>query len=194
MPKVTAPCLSLQADGTLGDTMTYSRRKGENIVRVHVVPANPQTDGQVAVRNLFSDTVALYHDPLLLAADKIGYNVKAHHRAPHLSGYNLFFQIYHPILEAESTPILCQITECSISGTTVTVTGTASVETKDIILNAYSSSGTLLGSKDSSISGEKAISVSWTSFPGKKGSYIEIIEDAQKPRSETGWYEVVEGV
>lgn len=55
MAKVINPLLSGSASGQLGHMMTFDRR---GYVRQYVVPANPQTVGQMAVRNNLKDIQA----------------------------------------------------------------------------------------------------------------------------------------
>lgn len=54
MAKVDGPLMSMTASGTYGGAITYSRRKGANVVRIRVTPANPQTAGQMTARNRMS--------------------------------------------------------------------------------------------------------------------------------------------
>lgn len=49
MAKVTGPLMSMQASGTLGDTITFDKR---GFVRNRVIPANPQSDAQGNVRQM----------------------------------------------------------------------------------------------------------------------------------------------
>ena len=51
MAKTTGPLFSLEASGTIGNTITYSRWKGRPYVRCRVIPLNPMTADQVKVRN-----------------------------------------------------------------------------------------------------------------------------------------------
>lgn len=52
MAKVINPLLSGSASGQLGKMMTFDKR---GFVRQYVVPANPQTTGQMLVRNTMGD-------------------------------------------------------------------------------------------------------------------------------------------
>lgn len=52
MAKATGPLFSLEASGTVGKTITYSRWKGRPYVRVRVIPLNPYDSDQVRARNL----------------------------------------------------------------------------------------------------------------------------------------------
>lgn len=53
MVKVSAPMLSMDASGTIGKAAVFSKWKGRNYVRSHVVPHNPKSPGQVGVRAMF---------------------------------------------------------------------------------------------------------------------------------------------
>lgn len=53
MAKTTAPLLSLGASGTIAKTAVFSKWRGIPYVRQHVIPANPNTAGQQATRNVF---------------------------------------------------------------------------------------------------------------------------------------------
>lgn len=53
MVKVRAPALSLEASGSLGGAMVFSKWKGRPYVRALVRPANPRSGGQVGVRSMF---------------------------------------------------------------------------------------------------------------------------------------------
>lgn len=53
MARVTAPAMSIDASGTIADTLTFSRWKGRNYVRTRVIPTNPRKPGQVGIRAMF---------------------------------------------------------------------------------------------------------------------------------------------
>ena len=53
MVKVQAPCLSLNASGTIAGAMTFSSWKGRPYVRETVKPSNPKSGSQVGVRAMF---------------------------------------------------------------------------------------------------------------------------------------------
>ena len=53
MVKVSAPALSIDASGTLANSMVFSKWKGRNYVRSHVMPSQPRTGSQVGVRAMF---------------------------------------------------------------------------------------------------------------------------------------------
>jgi len=50
MAKVTAPMLSLDARGRLGDSLIFSKQRGTNYTKAYAVPNNPQTAPQVGHR------------------------------------------------------------------------------------------------------------------------------------------------
>lgn len=53
MVRVTAPGMSLDASGTLAGALVFSKWKGRNYIREHVIPANPRSGGQVGIRAMF---------------------------------------------------------------------------------------------------------------------------------------------
>jgi hypothetical protein len=60
MSKVTGPLLSIGASGTIAKTQVYSKWRGQAYVRQHVIPANPKTADQMAVRNVFRFAQAIW--------------------------------------------------------------------------------------------------------------------------------------
>jgi hypothetical protein len=54
MAKTTGPLFSLEASGTVADTLTYSRWKGRPYVRQRVIPSNPKSVLQVSVRGMMT--------------------------------------------------------------------------------------------------------------------------------------------
>lgn len=53
MVRVKAPLFSLEASGTIGGSIVFSRWKGRDYVRRHAIPSNPRTGLQVGVRSVF---------------------------------------------------------------------------------------------------------------------------------------------
>lgn len=53
MAKVTAPLLSFGAGGQIANSMVYSSWRGQPYSRRYVVPANPRTQAQTTVRDIF---------------------------------------------------------------------------------------------------------------------------------------------
>lgn len=54
MVKVAAPMLSLDASGTIANSMTFSKWKGRNYVRTRVIPSNPKTAKQTGIRAIIA--------------------------------------------------------------------------------------------------------------------------------------------
>lgn len=50
MAVVKAPLMSLDASGTLGGAIVFSKWKGRNYVRRHAIPSNPKSSPQLSVR------------------------------------------------------------------------------------------------------------------------------------------------
>ena len=50
MAKVTGPLFSQEARGQFAQTAVFNRRRGQNIVRSYVIPANPMTANQIIQR------------------------------------------------------------------------------------------------------------------------------------------------
>lgn len=53
MVKVFAPALSLDASGTIGKAITFSKWKGRHYLRERIIPANPKSGLQVGFRSMF---------------------------------------------------------------------------------------------------------------------------------------------
>jgi len=79
MAKLTAPLFSIEASGTIGKTITYSRWHGRSYARRRVVPLNPQSADQVAIRNAmrclavgvhWANLTALIHPDLTLTDEQ----------------------------------------------------------------------------------------------------------------------------
>jgi len=50
--KVHGPCFSIDASGTLADTLTFTKWKGRNVVRERVIPSNPRSGPQTGMRSM----------------------------------------------------------------------------------------------------------------------------------------------
>lgn len=61
MAKVKGPLYSLDARGSIGKAMVFGGWKGIQWVRRHVIPQNPSTADQVALRLMFSQGVDAWH-------------------------------------------------------------------------------------------------------------------------------------
>lgn len=90
MAKVTAPLFGLDARGTVGSAITYSYWRGINYVRARVVPANPKSSLQTAIRDLISAATQAWKnlDSPIDSAYKAAYDTAA--QGQRYSGFNLY--------------------------------------------------------------------------------------------------------
>jgi hypothetical protein len=89
MATATPSILINSISGKIGNVVFYTRL-GTQCVRAHVVPRNPDTQAQRAVRRSFGDAVRSWQS--LTPEDKHNYNRKA--RYLNMSGYNLYISNY----------------------------------------------------------------------------------------------------
>ena len=92
MVRVTGPFLSLDARGTLADTMTASFWRGINYIRARVVPHNPKSTAQTAIRGVLTDGVSKWRFGLVGGVDKNWWNTYA--KGLGESGFNRFMRKY----------------------------------------------------------------------------------------------------
>lgn len=86
MAKVTGPLFSVDARGKIGDSLVFMGWRGLKTVRSYTVPANPQTEEQMRVRNNFTMAVAMWSQ--LSGADQTAWRNLAAGQA--YSGFNDF--------------------------------------------------------------------------------------------------------
>lgn len=83
MAKLKGPLFSLAAAGSIAKTLVYARWKGVQWVRVHVIPANPDTQLQKDQRGYLRTLVGAVHDAMahlthpLDAKDQVAYSALA---------------------------------------------------------------------------------------------------------------------
>ena len=94
MAKVKGPLMSMGATGQLGKSLVFMTWKGIKDVRSHVIPSNPQTDGQMAQRTIMTDAVAAFHALALNDLDRAAYNVLASIQSAIMSGFNIFCKMF----------------------------------------------------------------------------------------------------
>jgi hypothetical protein len=92
MVRVTGPFLSLDARGTLADTMTGSFWRGINYIRARVVPHNPKSVAQTAIRQVLTDGVSKWKFGVITGTDKNWWNSYA--KGLSESGFNRFMRMY----------------------------------------------------------------------------------------------------
>lgn len=71
MAKVSAPFLSLDASGTVASTLTASKWKGRNYMRLRIVPANPQSPNQQLTRGYLGAIGKAAHAVLTSFTDSV---------------------------------------------------------------------------------------------------------------------------
>jgi hypothetical protein len=81
--------------GRIGNVVFYTRRRSgkgtiTQCIRTHVIPRNPDTEAQRAVRRSFGDAVREWQS--MSPDEQYSYNRKA--RNLNMSGYNLYISIY----------------------------------------------------------------------------------------------------
>ncbi|MDI6867958.1 MAG: hypothetical protein QMD88_00030 [Coprothermobacterota bacterium] len=88
MAKVYAPLMSIDASGTYANQLTYAKWKGIRYVRNHVIPANPRTTNQMAIRDAFTTAVAQWHQED--AQTKAAWTAAAQAVGRPMSAFNLY--------------------------------------------------------------------------------------------------------
>lgn len=86
MVKVQAPALSLEASGSLGGTLVFSKWKGRAYVRTLVRPSNPKSGGQVGVRSMFKFLAQQWQN--VIAGDQASWETRADQKI--ISPFNAF--------------------------------------------------------------------------------------------------------
>jgi len=92
MARVTGPFLSLSARGTVANTLTASFWRGISYIRERIIPANPKTSKQVAIRGVLTDGVSKWRFGMISGTDKTGWNSYA--KGQEYSGFNRYMEKY----------------------------------------------------------------------------------------------------
>lgn len=92
MAKVTGPFLSLHARGTVADTLTASFWRGISYMRERIIPHNPKSAAQVAIRGVLSDGVSKWRFGTISESDKLKWNTYALGLGE--SGFNRYLRVY----------------------------------------------------------------------------------------------------
>jgi len=92
MVRATGPFFSLDARGTLGDILTGSFWKGVNYIRTRVIPHNPRSSEQTAVRSVLTDGVSKWRFGAISQLHKNYWNTYA--KGLSESGFNRFLRAY----------------------------------------------------------------------------------------------------
>lgn len=94
MATVKAPLLSFGASGQLAKTLVYFPYKGLDVVRSHVVPANPNTAAQQVQRGYMTDAVDEWHAAGYTDGDHGAFSRWATTLGAGLSGFNAFVRSF----------------------------------------------------------------------------------------------------
>jgi len=92
MVRATGPFFSLDARGTLGDVLTGSFWRGVNYIRTRVIPHNPKSVQQLAVRSVLTDGVSKWRFGKISSLHQNYWNTYA--RGLSESGFNRFMRAY----------------------------------------------------------------------------------------------------
>lgn len=60
MARTTGPLLSMDASGSVGNSITFAKWKGRNYVRRYAIPSNPKTTGQTSIRTAMQFYTSIY--------------------------------------------------------------------------------------------------------------------------------------
>lgn len=89
MAVVNGPLMSLDASGTVAETLVYGHWKGRNVVRQRVVPNNPKSAAQTGQRSMFAFLTK--HWSLLSGADQATYDDLA--ESQQITAFNAYVQV-----------------------------------------------------------------------------------------------------
>ena len=92
MARVTGPFLSLGARGTVANTLTASFWRGIAYMRERVIPHNPKSAPQVAIRGVLTDGVSKWRFGTVSESDKLKWNTYALGLSE--SGFNRYLRVY----------------------------------------------------------------------------------------------------
>lgn len=124
MVKLGGPAMSLDASGTIGGILTFSKWKGRPYVRTRVIPANPKSDAQQAVRACMKFLAQNWAG--LSAPNKLTWDAIAD--ANKYSGFNAFSGVNQRnwrdfLYPGKTSPVTRLAGAATISGTVATPAG-----------------------------------------------------------------------
>lgn len=96
------PMFSLQAAGSLGDTLVYYRRMGTDCARELVTPINPSTADQQRVRGIFTMAVEGWQNTLDATSRAVWDDDD--NRPTNNTGFNYYTSTYIQAMLAGETP------------------------------------------------------------------------------------------
>lgn len=95
MAKLTGPLMSLGASQSIGKTLVFSRWRGIQYARQHVIPSNPQSAAQTNTRNIWKTLSDIYTRAPAIMQEP--WDASAFGQP--LTSRNRFFQINAPLLD-----------------------------------------------------------------------------------------------
>lgn len=122
MAKVTGPLFSVDARGKIGDSLVFMGWRGLKTVRSYTVPANPQTEEQMRVRDNFTTAVGMWSN--LTGADQFAWRNLAAGQA--YSGFNDFVGRVKTQLDMDAQwALIHNVQETDITENSATITMTS---------------------------------------------------------------------
>lgn len=104
MAKVKGPLFSIDARGKIANAMVFGGWKGIPWVREYFVPQNPKSDGQVALRLIFSQAVTSWQGDAV--ANHADWDTASVATGKTMSGFNFFVSEYITSMRAGEAPSL----------------------------------------------------------------------------------------
>lgn len=110
MAKLNGPLLSFGASGSIADTITFTKRKRQNIAKSHAVPSNPNSTAQAAQRTLVGQASAAINAAKVAPADPFnqedvdGFNLYAKANGLKATWHNLACQQFINTSKLGDTP------------------------------------------------------------------------------------------
>lgn len=129
MARTQLPGMSLDASGTFGKTITFSRWKGRSYIRRRVIPANPKTGLQVAFRAMMKFLAQQW--AMLGPSDQATWNTLA--AAAAYSPFNAYTSVNQKRYAVGASPTVAYpAAEAGTAAVVTSTTGTGGVRTASI--------------------------------------------------------------
>jgi len=118
------------ASGTIGDTLTYAKIKGQSTVKNKPIPTYRDTTKQHDQRSDHSDCVELWQVGAGFdSADKLAYNKAASRDPRPISGFNKFMSLYRLPFGSVLVRQLFSVVDATVAAPNLVITGTATKNT-----------------------------------------------------------------
>ncbi len=124
MVKLAGPAMSLDASGTIGGILTFSKWKGRPYVRTRVIPSNPKSAPQLAVRAVMKFLAQAWST--LATPNKLSWDLAA--EANKISAFNAFTSANQRnwrdgLVPGKTSSFLRTTAAAAVSGSTATAAG-----------------------------------------------------------------------